>query len=88
MYKRQEYDITKRVVLTRHFSGPAAINTEKYKYLSKKSRFDYIENSKSSAPAFSTKSMIPLAALPLARKSSIKRTRSPLDRKSLLTHTS
>lgn len=41
----------------------------------------------SSAPAFSTKSMIPLAALPLARKSSIKRTRSPLDRKSLLTHT-
>ena len=45
--KTEEYDITKRVVLTRHFSGPAAINTEKYKYLSKKSRFDYIENSKS-----------------------------------------
>ena len=45
--KTVEYDITKRVVLTRHFSGPAAINTEKYKYLSKKSRFDYIENSKS-----------------------------------------
>ena len=38
--KTEEYDITKRVVLTRHFSGPAAINTEKYKYLSKKSRFD------------------------------------------------
>lgn len=45
--KTEEYDITKRVVLTRHFSGPAAINTEKYKYLSKNSRFDYIENSKS-----------------------------------------
>ena len=45
--KTEEYDITKRVVLTRHSTGPAAINTKKYKYLSKKSRFDYIENSKS-----------------------------------------
>ena len=44
--KTEEYDITKRVVLTRHSTG-SAINTKKYKYLSKKSRFDYIENSKS-----------------------------------------
>lgn len=42
-----EFDITKQIVITRHSTGPAAINPRKYKYLSKGSRFDYIENSKS-----------------------------------------
>lgn len=42
-----EYDVTKRIVITRHSTGPAAIMPSVYKYFSKKSRFDYIENSKS-----------------------------------------
>ena len=41
-----EYDITKQVVITRHSTGPAAINPEKYKYFSRKYRFDYIKSSK------------------------------------------
>ena len=42
-----EFDITKQVIITRHSTGPAAINQKKYKYISKGNRFDYIENSKS-----------------------------------------
>ena len=42
-----EFDVTKRIVITRHSTGPAAIMPDVYKYISKKSRFDYIENSKS-----------------------------------------
>lgn len=42
-----EFDITKQIVITRHSTGPAAINRKKYKYFSKDNRFDYIENSKS-----------------------------------------
>lgn len=41
-----EYDVTKRIVITRHSTGPAAIMPSVYKYFSKKARFDYIENSK------------------------------------------
>lgn len=42
----EEFDITKQVVITRHSTGPAAVNPKKYKYFSKQSRFDFIENSK------------------------------------------
>ena len=42
-----EFDITRQIVITRHSTGPAAINRKKYKYLSRGNRFDYIENSKS-----------------------------------------
>lgn len=42
----QEFDVTKRIVITRHSTGPAAIMPGVYKYFSKKYRFDYIENSK------------------------------------------
>ena len=41
-----EFDVTKRIVITRHSTGPAAIMPGVYKYFSKKYRFDYIENSK------------------------------------------
>lgn len=43
----EEFDITKQIIITRHSTGPAAINPKKYKYFTKKSRFDFIENSKS-----------------------------------------
>ena len=43
----EEFDITKQVVITRHSTGPAAINPKKYKYISKQNRFDFVENSKS-----------------------------------------
>ena len=43
----EEYDITKPVIITRKSTGPALINPQKYKYVSKKIRFDYISNSKS-----------------------------------------
>lgn len=42
----ERFDITKQIIITRHFTGPAAINSKKYKYFSKKNRFDFIENSK------------------------------------------
>lgn len=42
-----EYDVAKRIVITRKSTGTAAIMPNTYKYLSKKDRFDYIENSKS-----------------------------------------
>jgi len=45
--EKEEFDCTKDVVITRHSTGPAAINRMKYKYFTKKARFDYIENSKS-----------------------------------------
>lgn len=40
------FDVTKRIVITRHSTGPAAVNPKKYKYFSKQNRFDFIENSK------------------------------------------
>lgn len=40
------FDVTKRIVITRHSTGPAAVNPQKYKYFSKQNRFDFIENSK------------------------------------------
>lgn len=43
----ETFDITKQIVITRHSTGPAAVNPKKYKYFSKQSRFDFIENSKS-----------------------------------------
>ena len=43
----EEFDITKQVFITKHSTGPAAINPKKYKYFSKGSRFDFIPNSKS-----------------------------------------
>ena len=42
----ETFDVTKRIVITRHSTGPAAINPKKYKYFTKQSRFDFIENSK------------------------------------------
>ena len=42
----ETFDITKRIVITRHSTGPAAVNPKKYKYFSKQARFDFIENSK------------------------------------------
>lgn len=43
----EEYDITQSVIITRKSTGPALVNPHKYKYLSKKMRFDYVSNSKS-----------------------------------------
>lgn len=40
------FDLTRDVVITRHSTGPCTVNRVKYKYFSKKARFDYIENSK------------------------------------------
>lgn len=42
-----EYDVTKRIVITRHTTGPAAIMPSVYKVINNKTRFDYIENTKS-----------------------------------------
>ena len=42
----ETFDVTKRIVITRHSTGPAAVNPKKYKYFTKQSRFDFIENSK------------------------------------------
>lgn len=42
----ETFDITKQIVITRHSTGPAAVNPKKYKYFSKQNRFDCIENSK------------------------------------------
>lgn len=42
-----EYDITKHIFITRKQAGPALINSEKYKYFSKKMRFDYVSDCKS-----------------------------------------
>ncbi|WP_157047798.1 transposase [Cellulosilyticum ruminicola] len=38
--------LQKRIVITRHSTGSAAVNPKKYKYFTKQSRFDFIENSK------------------------------------------
>lgn len=43
-----EYDVTKRIVITRHSTGPAAIMPSTYKYFSKGARFDYIKDNKGS----------------------------------------
>lgn len=40
------FDITKNIVITRHSTGPAAINRKKYKYFTKQARFDFIQDSK------------------------------------------
>ena len=37
-----EFDVERRVILTRHSTGPALINRKTYKLLSQKTRFDYI----------------------------------------------
>lgn len=42
----ETFDVTKRIIITRHSTGPAAVNPKKYKYLTKQSRFDFINNSK------------------------------------------
>lgn len=42
----ETFDVTKQVVITRQSTGPAAVNPKKYKYFTKQSRFDFIENSK------------------------------------------
>lgn len=41
------FDVTKQVIITRNSTGPVIINPKKYKYVTKQSRFDFIENSKS-----------------------------------------
>ena len=43
----ETFDVTQSIVITRHSTGPASIMPEKYKYLSKTCRFDYIKDSKS-----------------------------------------
>ena len=42
-----EYDITRQVIITRKATGPTVTSPEKYRCLSKKSRFDYVKDSKS-----------------------------------------
>ena len=42
----QEFDVEKRIVITRHSTGPAAVMPQTYKYLNRSARFDFIENSK------------------------------------------
>ena len=44
--KLDEFDITRNLVITRHSTGPFAVNPKVYKYFSKEERFDFIENSK------------------------------------------
>ena len=41
-----EFDITRNLVITRQSTGPAAVNSKVYKYFTKATRFDFIENSK------------------------------------------
>ena len=40
------FDITKDIVITRHSTDPYAVNKEKYKYMTKQARFDFIPSSK------------------------------------------
>ena len=40
------FDITKDIVITRHSTDPYAVNKEKYKYMTKQERFDFIPSSK------------------------------------------
>lgn len=40
------FDLTRDAVITRHSTGPCIVNRIKYKYFSKKARFDYIRDSK------------------------------------------
>lgn len=40
------FDITKRIVITRHSIVPAVVNPKKYKYFTKQSHFDFIDKSK------------------------------------------
>lgn len=42
----QTFDVEKRLIMTRHSTGPAAVNPKVYKYFTKATRFDFIENSK------------------------------------------
>lgn len=44
--EKESFDITKDIVITRHSTGPYAVNREKYKYMTKKARFDFIPSSK------------------------------------------
>lgn len=41
----EEFDLTRKVVITRHHSGVTEVFPWKYKYFTKKKRFDYIEDS-------------------------------------------
>lgn len=43
----ETFDITKKIFITKHSTGPVAVNPHKYKRLSKQNRFDFIENIKS-----------------------------------------
>lgn len=42
----EPFDITKNIVITRHSTGPYAVDKEKYKYMTKQSRFDFIPDCK------------------------------------------
>lgn len=44
----EEFDITRQVVITRHHSGVTEVFPQKFKYFTKKKRFDYIKDSNSS----------------------------------------
>lgn len=44
--EKEAFDITKDVVITRHSTGPYMVNKEKYKYMTKQARFDFIPDSK------------------------------------------
>lgn len=43
-----EFDITRNLVITRHSTGPAAVNPKVYKYFTKAARFDFIPDSAAS----------------------------------------
>ena len=43
--EEESFDITKDIVITRHSTGPYAVNREKHKYLTKQARFDFIPDS-------------------------------------------
>lgn len=44
--EKETFDITKDVIITRHSTGPYMVNKEKYKYMTKRARFDFIPDSK------------------------------------------
>lgn len=42
----KDFDITRDIVITRNSTGPYAVNRQKYKYMSKRARFDFIPDSR------------------------------------------
>lgn len=44
--QNEAFDLTRNIVITRHSTGPYAVNKEKYKYMTKQARFDFIADSK------------------------------------------